>query len=41
MVVPVLITSCQDSEKSKSGPVMSQAAIISNEVMNAAVVPVK
>ena len=35
MVVPVLMTSCQVSEKSKSGPVIAQTTITVTARMNA------
>ncbi len=41
MVVPVLITSCQASEKWKSGPVAAHTRIASSASVNEEAVPVK
>src|ERR1044071_3532313 len=40
MVVPVLMTSCQVSEKWKIGPLTSQMTMTATAMMNAAVEPV-
>lgn len=39
MVVPVLMTSCQFSEKWNKGPVIAQASTMSSAIMKAAVLP--
>src|SRR4029450_4323570 len=41
MVVPVLITSCQVSEKAKSGPVAAQTTITAQARPNARLLPVQ
>ena len=41
MVVPVLMTSCQVSEKSKNGPEISHAIMMNRATIKAMVVPVK
>src|SRR4029450_5226095 len=41
MVVPVLITSCQVSEKAKSGPVAAQTTITAKARPNASLLPVQ
>lgn len=41
MVVLVLMTSCQLSEKWKNGPTMAQTTMMRNEIVNATGVPAK